>query len=230
MARIIRIPAGLASVFVIIDQRAIVVDTGAKGLGPRVLRSLARAGVKQGDVSLIVITHAHYDHTGNVAELQKTLAAPVAVHVGDAAFLRAGTDAPAVPRSLMGACLCRLNGPAGSRSGKAEPDIVFENTFQLKPYGVEGLILSSPGHTPGSCSVLLKNGDCLVGDLVMMHVPFVFRPSLPLVAVDQAAIPVGVQRLWEAGAVRVFPSHGGPWPMGPVMKALGVRSPSCFRP
>jgi glyoxylase-like metal-dependent hydrolase (beta-lactamase superfamily II) len=36
-----------------------------------------------------------------------------------------------------------------------EPQILLEGEFDLKDYGIEGKIIPTPGHTPGSVSVLL---------------------------------------------------------------------------
>ena len=46
-------------------------------------------------------------------------------------------------------------------------DVVVEDVgLDLTAYGVDGRLISTPGHTAGSLSVVLGDGTVLVGDLV----------------------------------------------------------------
>jgi glyoxylase-like metal-dependent hydrolase (beta-lactamase superfamily II) len=47
-----------------------------------------------------------------------------------------------------------------------KPDIVMDDEFDLSDYGIPGKVIHTPGHSPSSISVMLDNGEALIGDLV----------------------------------------------------------------
>jgi glyoxylase-like metal-dependent hydrolase (beta-lactamase superfamily II) len=47
-----------------------------------------------------------------------------------------------------------------------EPDILMKNEFDLSEYGINGKIVHTPGHTEDSITIILDNGEMLLGDLV----------------------------------------------------------------
>jgi hydroxyacylglutathione hydrolase len=75
----------------------------------------------------------------------------------------------------------------------ARADVVLEGEqLSLGAYGIEAELLHTPGHTPGSLSVLLPGGEALVGDL------------------DQAVASWNL--LLARGVKTVYPGHGRPFP------------------
>lgn len=46
-------------------------------------------------------------------------------------------------------------------------DIPLCDGMKLNEFGVDATIMETPGHTPGSVSVFLPDGDAIVGDLLM---------------------------------------------------------------
>jgi glyoxylase-like metal-dependent hydrolase (beta-lactamase superfamily II) len=76
--RIVALPLGRATAYLIEDQSPVLVDTGFVGKGRVLKERLKKLGVRPADLSLIVITHAHSDHTGNLAEFKKESNAPIA--------------------------------------------------------------------------------------------------------------------------------------------------------
>jgi len=50
-------------------------------------------------------------------------------------------------------------------------DITLGNgDYSLHEFGIPGSIIHTPGHSPGSVSVLLETGEAFVGDLAMIIV------------------------------------------------------------
>ena len=45
-------------------------------------------------------------------------------------------------------------------------DVVVKEDTDLRDYGVDARVLTTPGHTMGSISVLTSEGDCMIGDLL----------------------------------------------------------------
>ena len=46
------------------------------------------------------------------------------------------------------------------------PDILIDDELSLEEFGVKGRAIFTPGHTPGSISIILDSGEAIVGDLV----------------------------------------------------------------
>src|SRR5204862_318852 len=48
------------------------------------------------------------------------------------------------------------------------PDVLLQagESLDLSPYGMDGAVRHTPGHTAGSLSVQLTSGDVMVGDLL----------------------------------------------------------------
>jgi glyoxylase-like metal-dependent hydrolase (beta-lactamase superfamily II) len=72
----------------------------------------------------------------------------------------------AIPQNLVGRLLNLLTGLAGSRFEGTKPDILVDDELDLNEYGIAGRIIHTPGHSASSISILLDNGEALVGDMV----------------------------------------------------------------
>lgn len=202
----------ISSAYLMCGQRVVVVDTGIPGSGGRVLRLLRKIGRQPNDVSLILLTHGHLDHFGAALELREATGAPVAIHPLDGHALRAGRNPPLVPRGLAG----RMMRPFFQHQQIAplEPDILIEAGNSLRPFGIDAEVIHTPGHTPGSISVLHASGDLIAGDLLIGgylggHV-LRSRPRLPYFLDDLAQLRASVMRMCELQITRVHVGHGGP--------------------
>ena len=87
-------------------------------------------------------------------------------------------------------------------------------------YGIDGNIIHTPGHTPGSVSVLLDSGDAFVGCLIHNKAPFVLRPGLPIYAQDILQLKDSLKMLIDRGAKTLYPGHGNPVPVQKILKYL----------
>ena len=194
---------------------AVLVDAGNPGNADLILERLAEHGVAPGDVRLILITHGHIDHFGSAAELRERTGAPVAIHALDAEAVRQGVHLPGSlkPTSWIIALGMRIPGVAGpTRAPAFKPDIVFEDEWRLDDYGVAGRVLHTPGHTPGSVSVLLDSGEAIVGDVVMGQLMgMLHKPGPPIVAWDLERNQESVRQLAALSPRVVYVGHGGPF-------------------
>lgn len=210
------LPRNMVNSFILVGERPILVDAGMPGSAPKILAALAREGFAPSDVSLLLITHRHVDHIGGAAALKHATGAPVAVHALDADGLRRGDGGPRPPTG-WGARLFDLTGIPGESAEPCEPDLVIERDFALAPYGVlGGVVVHTPGHTAGSISALLPDGDVLAGDLVIGGITFLGgimrlgHARKPPFEDDPLVVRQSLIRLLEQGAKRFFVGHGGP--------------------
>jgi hydroxyacylglutathione hydrolase len=147
----------------------VLVDTGVGGQAERILGALAQKGRTPEDVSLILITHGHGDHTGSAEALQIATGAPIALGKEDAEKALAGADLEMHGRGLVGRTMLKM---IRSRHDKTPPhpgpvaDINLEGEMSLAEYGVDARVFPLPGHTRGSFAVMTGEGDALVGDIL----------------------------------------------------------------
>src|SRR5262249_18504328 len=155
--------------------------------------------------------HGHRDHAGGSYQLKQMTAAPTAIHPADADMLRKGANRPLIPTNLTG----RLIRPLVDKPFPSlEPDLWLNEGFNLRPYGLAGWLVGTPGHTAGSASVLLDNGEAVAGDLLIggylggliaAHVP-----GYPYFVEDRAALEASIKKLMGYSPSRLYVGHGGP--------------------
>ncbi|MEN6573873.1 MBL fold metallo-hydrolase [Methanobacterium aggregans] len=123
----------------------VVVDTGTGENMGYIKDSIKKAGINPDDLSLIVNTHNHYDHTGG----NRCFNLEVAMHSDDVESFERGDDEATVA-SMFG----------GSIEGM-KVDKKLEEGDKIHDFTV----LHTPGHTKGG--ICLYNGETLIsGDTV----------------------------------------------------------------
>lgn len=201
-----------SNAYLVVGDRPILVDTGSRGDAPKIVAGCAAAGVRIRDLALILHTHVHSDHFGNTAKLAAEAGCPVAYHPGDRSLALRGNNGPLRGVGLRGRILARLVAHLPFHTRAA--DIDAEEGSRLDAFGVYGSILRTPGHTPGSISVLLDAGDAIVGDVIMGGwAGGAIRPSQPnfhYFADDLPGAMASVDRILAATSGRLFVGHGGP--------------------
>ncbi len=209
---VLQISLGWANVFIIRGKRPVLVDTGFPGSADTIVEKLRQSGIEPDWLSLILITHGHSDHFGSAAELKRLTGAPVAVHRLDAEYLIAGHDPELQPTGFIGRTLIpamRRRGPA--QAPPVKPDVLIGEELDLKKYGVDGKVIHTPGHTPGSLSVILPNGECIVGDLIMRGLVRFWQPNRPLFADNIPQLNKSLDLLLRKRPTKIYCTHGGPF-------------------
>ena len=217
---VIQIRMGMVSSFIVRQEGVILIDTGLPGNEEVILRAMEKAGVAPDDVRLILLTHGHGDHAGSAAELRAKTGARVAIHTNDAGMIRTGNQGRLNATGLTGLVVGLMIG-AGRKPGfpSLEPDILLTDLMDLKPYGIQGMVIPTPGHTPGSVSVILGNGDAIVGDLIVPTIPS-GRPRLPFWADNINDAKSSVGRVLSYHPKRIFLAHGGPFEAELVKRSI----------
>jgi hydroxyacylglutathione hydrolase len=107
---------------------------------PRILRELGDSTVQ-----LVVLTHAHFDHIGAVAELLAETGAPLAAHADDAEYL-------ATAEGTGGAAF-------GFDNTAPTPDRLLADGDVIQAGALTVTVLHTPGHTPGGICLLATDGQ-----------------------------------------------------------------------
>lgn len=231
------IPFGMGNAYLVKSGgKVILVDTGTKGKYEKVERVLAEMSLESAGIDLVILTHTHYDHTGNAAECKKVSGAPVVVHAAEEEDLRRGISrmpggATPLGKSMVG--LAKFFGFGEVGYSPVEPDVVLGASltkegfaggelpsFDLHSYGFPGLAVHTPSHSPGSLSLLADDGSCFPGDILFNIFP---RTVMPPVADNPELLSVHWRLLLDSGARRFYPGHGKPFDRERVEKELGRR-------
>lgn len=209
--RIIQKRVGYANVFLLKKgENAILVDTGLK-TNLKKFRILFRsAGITEKNIRLIVLTHTHYDHTGNLKQLAQLTSAPVLVHQNEYGNLKSGfTPIPDGQGRYSGfiTWLGKKVYPRYASPKAFTADLINTDFFDLHEFGFEGKVISTPGHTNGSQSVLIDN-RLIAGDTFLnlkngrIFPPFVNEPVQLLQTWE---------KLFAMDIKKIYPGHGKPF-------------------
>lgn len=215
-ARIDTIRVGITNTYVLRDRGTVLIDPGgpawAKAASPRLLALLGSPP----RLDLMVVTHGHFDHVSAAVPLRKATGAPLAVHRADAWWLREGQAVWPRGVTAWGKLVRNVLGPVvmlAARVPAMVPDLVLgDEGLDLAPHGVESRVVYTPGHSPGSVSVVLPSGEAFVGDLAMNLPPFCLKPSFGIFADQPELVLASWRKLLGLGVHTVYPAHGRPFP------------------
>ena len=189
----------------------ILVDTGFFGRRKRLDECLAAAGCTPGNLKLILLTHGDSDHADNCLYLRTRFGCPVAMHALDAPMVEFGDmgrsrKAEADSYSPLFRLMGKIFGSLARRHGfeRFTPDILVDETFDLRKYGLAARILHIPGHSKGSIGVLTDDGELFCGDFTYNLPGFRFID-------DMAEHLQSLARLKELTIHTVYPGHGKPF-------------------
>ena len=211
MSRVIQIRLRWSNAFLILGEKMVLVDTGCPEDEKTILKSIADAGKQIADLSLILHTHIHMDHCGCTAGLKQKSNALVAIQRSESQTFLERKNAPIIPINFLG----RILTPA-VRDGYSpcEIDILIDDKLDLNPYGIDGKAIATPGHTPGSVSIFLDNGEVIAGDLLGGgRLLGLFQPGLPRNHhwySDLDAAKKSIAQIMSTNPVKIFTGHGGP--------------------
>jgi glyoxylase-like metal-dependent hydrolase (beta-lactamase superfamily II) len=208
-------------------DRWALVDAGPPGSAARILAMMARHGVEPEQVSLILITHGHFDHYGGALELVRRLPnARIAMHPLDRPFVSGAghpwklrPTSPAAAASLLVGMayflLLRLLRRLRSWSPEVLREVLWLDFVSAEPCdlkhacGFNATAVLTPGHSPGSVSVRLRTGEALTGDVIAVGRRG--EPARPMLVDDQEEVPASLDRIARLRPSVVYPGHGRPF-------------------
>lgn len=213
---IVEIPTRLVKVYLVKGERGcILIDTGFPGNGKKITEFLIKKGIDSQNIELILITHGHIDHYGSARELRELTGAPIAIQELDAEGPRKGIPAHLYPRGFLGRAINFYS--SRQRVEPFDPDIILQGDEDLGKYGVEGRVVRTPGHTPGSISVVVPEA-AIVGDLIVGKFFFSKAPAYSSFILDREQLRQSVRRLLEYSPKVFLSCHGGPFEPQAVAK------------
>ncbi len=193
-----RIKASRSNIYLIAGKTLILIDTGMKGDGVLVLEAIRGLGRKPSEVSHILITHGHIDHTGSLAHIKRETGAQVLAGAADRDFIEGRRKTAALGREGFGGKLFRmalyLMETVFFRYEPAPVDTALtgDTALQLPDFAIQAL--ATPGHSPGSFSFYLPDKKILFTGDALSGVPVPRLPPRPGCA-DHAQALASVEKI-----------------------------------
>jgi len=158
---------GVNAFLIEVDDRLVLVDAGMRWSPPRLTEAIYSTGRRPDDVTAILVTHAHGDHIGGLAEMTRRTGAEVWMHAADAALVREGVYGRRFGRSPSGAGEVLRRAMNLRPEPRGEPVAVAHEVGDGEELPFDGLrAVHTPGHTAGHLAFLLPRagGVLFVGD------------------------------------------------------------------
>lgn len=196
MVNIVNVGYDSTNYYVLGDSAArLLVDVGWPGTLPRLLANLRRKDIPLQHIGYLLVTHYHPDHAGLTQEVKEQGVRLIVLE----------PQLPAIPllKSYM-------------KPSNPYIDITMHDNLQfridesrtfLESIGIPGAIISTPGHSDDSISLVLDEGSAFTGDL----------PPPTLVDTDTLdTVSQSWDRLRALKAKMIYPGHGPARPLPPA--------------
>ena len=144
---------GLSAILITSSAGHVLIDGALPESAPLIRANIESLGFRMSDVKLILNSHAHFDHAGGIAELQRASGATVMASAPSATVIASGKSGRDDPQFGIA-----LDFPAAS-------DVkffTFEDTLRVGAIAV--VPHATPGHTPGGTTWSWRSctaGGCL---------------------------------------------------------------------
>lgn len=204
MTEIHRIKCGNGNCYIVENgSSGVLVDTGKKEYAAKVLDACREYNVK-----LIVLTHAHFDHAENAAEISEKLGIPIAMNEKDVGLISSNNAQQLSADTILGKIVLSVSLKDFSKRAMPpfDPTVFLHDGDSLSEYGIDARIIELPGHTDGSIGVDVENKNLIVGDALMN----MFYPTISMLYHNKNQMLESAQKISALGSRTVFFGHGKP--------------------
>ena len=198
----VRTPLGPAPdrfvyVYVVYGDRITVIDTGFNGSEKLIYEDIRSTGRDPTEIDLIILTHAHPDHTGSAKAIRDLTGCMVAAHLLDAPAIE--TPDPVMLKSPAPGVPPMVGGPVPLGRLLSDGDTIHPGN------GLTLEVLHTPGHSPGSISLLLR------GEMALFTGDTVQAPGRAPIYTDPVALVRSIRKLKGIPGIRHYlPAHDQP--------------------
>ncbi len=191
------------------NGRGILIDAGKQPDGRTILDRIKALHV---EVTLLFLTHTHYDHTGGAEAVRLATGAKVMVGRQEVGCLNSGHTPVPAGTGRLGRAMLGLANVLGSASREhyrpvAQDITVVTESGPLTNYGTDVWVYRLGAHTVGSIGLRIGDaffaGDTVFGFGSAVYPPFADRPE---------EFPAAWSAILSSGAKRIYPGHGTPFP------------------
>ena len=202
----------VSNAYLLTGDQPILVDTGSPSDIELIRSKLRDFNVELRDLALIVHTHVHSDHIGSTAEIVAEANCPIAYHPADQEIADRSHNGRLNGIGLRGRIMSRFFSDA--KFDSVTGDIHLSSGLTLDDYGCNATVVETPGHTPGSISIVTPEGDAIIGDVIMGGYiggnVWPTRPNYHYFADDVEQAMKSLDTLLSHTKRTMYVGHGGP--------------------
>jgi hydroxyacylglutathione hydrolase len=224
--KIIKILSGRSNVFLLTNgDKNILIDTSPANKWRKLERRLRKHHIDH--IEYLILTHSHYDHTGNTSRIKSRFGSQVILHRNEEYYLKTGEII--VPKGTNPVTRFIINYLASKVTDQlkfepCQPDILVDSDFDLAGFGFNGRIVHTPGHSPGSVSIIIDDELAFVGDTMFGIFWWTVFPPFA----DDATQMVNSWTVLLATKCSIFlPSHGSSKNRTQLQKEFNKRKAIC---
>ena len=187
----------------------ILIDSGFSSMRRYLEKEIEDTGCSPGNLSLIVLTHGDFDHSGNAAFLRRKFNTKIAMHPSDSGIVEHGDMFWGRKKVNF---LIRLvtNTVLGlNKSDRFIPDFHIQEGYDFSAHGFQATALHLPGHSKGSMGILTGDGHLFCGDLFTN----MGKPAPNSLVDNSGELHASVEKLKHFPVKTVYPGHGEPFPI-----------------
>ena len=180
-----------SNIYLLKAERPALVDTGTGFSANQIIKHIERA-IPLSEISVIILTHEHFDHIGGLSSLLDKIDPEVIMHQEGAALLEGGHDLSA---TMFGA-----RQPAVTVTRRvADGDYIQLGDVRLS-------VLYTPGHSPGSmCLYHAETQSLFSGDTIFAD-GGIGRTDLP--GGNAALLRESIYRIAKLKVKNLYTGHG----------------------
>ncbi|MFH0941914.1 MAG: MBL fold metallo-hydrolase [Chloroflexota bacterium] len=205
---------GLGSVYLLVEDRKALVDSGPSSSAATVIEGIRRVGVGLDEIDYIIATHVHLDHAGGVGTLLESMPrARVVVHQRGAKHLVQPDKLMASATSAQGAGIINRYGEVVPVVPSRVRTVAGGDAISLSDAQVLEFI-EAPGHAPHElCIRESRGGGVFTGDALGLYLGDGDRHALlqvhPPPSLDLEVCLETVARIKKVGPERLYFAHFG---------------------
>ena len=170
----------------------VMVDTGWPDTFSQLLQSLNQNNISVNEINYLIITHYHPGHAG-LAQNLKDLGTNLVIHESQVAYYNRLN------------VIYKKNPQAHFRDITATNNILVDDSGSrslLKSIGLDGELISTPGHSDDSISLVFDQECAFIGDL-------------PLLKASETEYDLVIEDSWDQirrfQVKTIYPGHGAPF-------------------
>jgi hydroxyacylglutathione hydrolase len=208
---IYQVSSGRCNSFLILhNDRYLLVDPGSKTQWKNLTKRLDELGVNEKALIALILTHSHFDHAENAANIKEKYQTDIIIHTDEADCLQRGDNPTAIQGTTFFTKLMTDVLPTERIFGylrykPADYDVLVNERYDLNNLGFDGYLIHTPGHSPGSMSVIIEAEIAIVGDTMFG----VFNESVfPPWAAKPREMVKSWAKLLDTGCSIYLPAHG----------------------
>ncbi|MDU1903233.1 MAG: MBL fold metallo-hydrolase [Dysgonomonas sp.] len=205
---ILQVLSGRCNVFLLTNgDTNILIDTSIAQNQGKLFRKLENLGIES--IDYLILTHTHFDHAASAGVIKEKFNSRVIVHASESSFLKTGKAVlPKGTNVFTRNLIQRIGNKVVHKFDFApcEYDIAIDSCYPLDDLGYSNVyLLPTPGHSPGSISIIVDNEVAIVGDALFGVFP---NSIFPPFADDEKELIRSWGKLLMTECSVFLPSHG----------------------